>query len=111
MLHLSFHWVFLKLVSISNKVSRRKQNVSTDFGFIAQNWILGELFILHKEVIGIKEKVGQDIEVPVSLIELLLQIQWTFVGIFFICLFEILHFMMAFRGIGLSKPFHLIFGW
>ena len=85
--------------------------MSTDFGFIAQNWILGELFILHKEIIGIKEKVGQDIEVPVSLIELLLQIQWSFVGVFFfICLFEILHFMMVFRGIGLSKLFHLIFG-
>ena len=37
---------------------------------------------------------------PVSLMEFLLQTQGTFGG---------LYFMMIFRGIGLSKPFRLIF--
>ena len=51
-------------------------------------------------------KFVHNIEVPVSLMEFLLQTQGTFDGFF---LFEILHFMMVFKRIGLSKLFRLIF--
>ena len=51
-----------------------------------------------------KEKFAQNIEVPVSLMEFLLQTQESFDGFF---LFDILH--LVFRGIGLSNLFPLIF--
>ena len=59
-----------------------------------------------KKVSGMQEKFAQNVEVPVSLMEFLLQTQGIFGGVF---LFENLHFMMVFRGIGLSKLFRLIF--
>ena len=54
-----------------------------------------------------KEKLVKNMEVPVALMELLLQTQRSF-GTFF--LFDDLHFTMLFRGIGFSKLFRLIFG-
>ena len=48
-----------------------------------------------------KETFAQNVEVQVSLMEFLLQTQGSFGGF----LFEVLHFTMFFRGIGLSKPF------
>ena len=59
-----------------------------------------------KKIIGMKEKFPHNMEVVVSLMEFLLQIQWSFGGAFF---FEILHFAMVFKEIGLSKLFRLIF--
>ena len=63
------------------------------------------LLTTFKKIIGMKEIFAQNMEVPVSLMEFLLQSQGTFGGF----LFEILHFVMVFRGRGLLKPFHLIF--
>ena len=51
-----------------------------------------------------KEKFAQNMEVPVSLMEFLLQTQGSFGGFF---LLEVLNFTMFFRGIGLSKLFFL----
>lgn len=59
-----------------------------------------------KKIIGMWEKLPQNMEVKVSLMEFLLPTQWRFVGFF---LFQILHFTMVFRGIGLLKLFRLIF--
>ena len=56
-----------------------------------------------KKIIGMKEKFAQNMEVPVSLMEVLLQTQGSFGGF----LFEVLHFTMFFRGIGLSRLFFL----
>ena len=53
-----------------------------------------------------KEKHAQNMEVPVSLMEILLQTQGPF-GVYF--LFGILYFMTAFRVKGLLKPFRLVF--
>ena len=55
-----------------------------------------------KKIIGMKEKFTQNMDVPVSLMEFLLQTQGSF-GRFF--LFEVLDFSIFFRGIGLSKLF------
>ena len=52
-----------------------------------------------------KEKFVQNIEEPVSIIEFILETQESFDGFF---LFDILHFMMVFRRIGLLKLFPLI---
>ena len=49
---------------------------------------------------GMKEIFAQNMEVPVSLMGFLLQTQVSF-GDFF--LFEVLHFTMIFRGIGLIE--------
>ena len=54
-----------------------------------------------------KEKLVKNMEVPVALMELLLQTQRSF-GIFF--LFDDLHFTMLFRGIGFSKLFRWFLG-
>ena len=51
-----------------------------------------------------KEKFAQNMEISVSLMEFLPQTQGSFGG----SLFDILHFKMVFRGIGLLKLFHLI---
>ena len=85
-------------------------NASLAFGFLTRNSSLGELCILHiqncwemhfretvknytadlilrtkfKKVIGMKEKISQNMEIAVSLIEFLLQTQGIFVG--FLCL-------------------------
>ena len=58
-----------------------------------------------KKINVVKEKFAQNMEVPVSLIEFLLQTQGSFVGF----LFEILHFIMVFREIGPLRPFCLVF--
>ena len=50
-----------------------------------------------KKIIGIKEKFSQNLEVPVSLMEFLLQTQGSFGGYFFLSF----TFSMCFRGIGL----------
>ena len=97
------------------------QNASLTIGFLTRNSSLGELCILHiwkrwemlfrgivkkciadlilltkfKKIIGMKEKFVKNMEVPVALMELLLQTQRSF-GIFF--LFDDLHFTMLFRG-------------
>ena len=55
-----------------------------------------------KKIIGMKEKFAQNMEVPVSLMEFLLQTQGSFGGF---SLLKVLHFTMFFRGIGLSKLF------
>ena len=67
----------------------------------------GDLILLtkFKKIIGMKEKFEQNIEVPVSLMEFLLQTQESFDG-FFCLTFYILR---RFLGIGLSKLFPLIF--
>ena len=67
----------------------------------------GDLILLtkFKKIIGMKEKFEQNIEVPVSLMEFLLQTQESFDG-FFCLTFYILRW---FLGIGLSKLFPLIF--
>ena len=65
------------------------------------------LLTKFKKIIGMKEKFVKNMEVPVALMELLLQTQRSF-GIFF--LFDDLHFTMLFRGIRFSKLFRLIFG-
>ena len=59
-----------------------------------------------KKIIGMWEKLPQNMEVKVSLMEFLLPTQWRFAGFF---LFQILHFTMVFRGIGISKHFRLVF--
>ena len=64
------------------------------------------LLTKFKKIIGMKENFAQNMEVPVSLMEFLLQTQGTFAAFFW---FEILHFMMIFRRIGLLNPFGLIF--
>ena len=46
-----------------------------------------------KNIIGMKDKFTQNMEVPVSLMEFLLQTQ----ELWWVFLFEILHFTMAFR--------------
>ena len=56
---------------------------------------------MSKKIIGMKEKFVQNREVPVSLMDFLLQTQESFGG-FFCLKFYILLF---FRGIGLSKLF------
>ena len=107
------------------------QNASRVFGFLTRNSSLGELCILHiqkrqemlfrgivtkyvaelilltifKKTIGMKEKFVQNMEVPVSLMEFLLQTRGSFGGFF---LFDIFHFTMVFRGIGLSKLSRLV---
>ena len=58
-----------------------------------------------KKIIGMKEKFTQNMEVPVSLMECLLQTQGSFGGFFFF----FLHFTMVVRGTELSKLFCLIF--
>ena len=83
-------------------------NASLAFGFLTQSLSLGELCILHiqnrwemrlrgivknytadmilrtkfKKIIGMKEKISQNMEVAVSLVELLLQTQGSFGGFF-----------------------------
>ena len=83
-------------------------NASLAFGFLTQSSSLGELCILHiqnrwemrlrgivknytadmilrtkfKKIIGMKEKISQNMEVAVSLVELLLQTQGSFGGFF-----------------------------
>ena len=85
-------------------------NASLAFGFLTQSSSLAELCILHiqnrwemrfrgivknytadmilrtkfKKIIGMKEKISQNMEVAVSLVELLLQTQGSFGG--FLCL-------------------------
>ena len=59
------------------------------------------LWTKFKKIVGMKEKFAQNMEVPVSLIEFLLQTQGSF-GRF---LFEVLHLTMFFRGVGLSRLF------
>ena len=49
-----------------------------------------------------KGKFEQNMEVPVSLMEFLLQTQGSFGGFF---LLEVLHFTMFFRGIGFKSSF------
>ena len=49
-----------------------------------------------------KEKFAQNMEVPVSLMEFLLQTQGSFGGFF---LLEVLHFTMFFRGIRFKSSF------
>ena len=84
------------------------RNASFAFGFLTRNSNLGELCILHiqnrwetffreivknyaadlilrtkfKKIIGMKEKFAQNMEVPVSLMEFLLQTQGSFRGFF-----------------------------
>ena len=84
------------------------RNASLAFGFLTRNLSLGELCILHiwrrwemlfrgivkkytadlilrtkfKKIIGMKEKFAQNMEVPVSLMEFLLQTQGSFGGFF-----------------------------
>ena len=84
------------------------RNASLAFGFLTRNLSLGELCILHiwrrwemlfrgivnkytadlilrtkfKKMIGMKEKFAQNMEVPVSLMEFLLQTQGSFRGFF-----------------------------
>ena len=91
------------------------RNASLAFGFLTQNSSLGELCILHiqnrwemlfrgivknytadlilrtkfKKIIGMKEKFAQNMEVPVSLMEFLLQTEGSF-GEFFCLKFYIL---------------------
>ena len=91
------------------------RNASLAFGFLTRNSSLGELCILHiqnrwemlfrgivknytadlilrtkfKKIIGMKEKFAQNMEVPVSLMEFLLQTQGSF-GKFFCLKFYIL---------------------
>ena len=55
------------------------------------------LLTKFKKIIGMKEKYAQNLEVPVSLMEFLLQTQESFDG------------LLIFKGIGLSKLFPLIF--
>ena len=83
-------------------------NASLAFGFLTQSSSLAELCILHiqnrwqmlfsgiiknytadmilrtkfKKIIGMKEKISQNMEVAVSLVELLLQTQGSFGGFF-----------------------------
>ena len=83
-------------------------NASLAFGFLTQSSSLAELCILHiqnrwemrfrgivknytadmilrtkfKKIIGMKEKISQNMEVAVSLVELLLQAQGSFGGFF-----------------------------
>ena len=64
------------------------------------------LLTKFKKIMGMKEKFAQNMEVQVSFMEFLLQIQESFGGFF---LFDILHFAIVFMGIGLSKLFCLIF--
>ena len=104
------------------------RNTSLAFGFLTRNSSLGELCILHiqnrwemlfrgivknytadlilrtkfKQIIGMKEKFVQSMEVLVSLMELLLQTQGSFGGFF---LLEVLHFTMFFRGIRFKSSF------
>ena len=104
------------------------RNASLAFGFLTRNSSLGELCILHiqnrwemlfrgivknytadlilwtkfKQIIGMKEKFVQSMEVLVSLMELLLQTQGSFGGFF---LLEVLHFTMFFRGIRFKSSF------
>ena len=68
------------------------RNTGRRLGFLTQNWSLGELFrgtvkkytadlilpIKFKRIIGMKEKFAQNMEVPVSLMKILLQVQGTF---------------------------------
>ena len=61
-----------------------------------------------KKINRMKEKFAQNTEVPVWLMDFLLQTQDNFNGFF---LFDILNFMKAFTGIGLLKLFPLIFSW
>ena len=61
------------------------------------------LWTKFKKINCMKEKFAQNMEVPVSLMEILLQTQGSFGG----SLFEVLHFTMFFRGIGLSRLFFL----
>ena len=55
-----------------------------------------------KQIIGMKEKFVQSMEVLVSFMELLLQTQGSFGGFF---LLEVLHFTMFFRGIRFKSSF------
>ena len=89
---------------------REMRNTSRAFGFLNQNSSLGELCILHiqkrweilfrgivkeytgdlillakfKKISDMKEKFVQNIEVPVSLIEFILETQESFDGFFFV---------------------------
>ena len=82
------------------------------FVFWLRTWkkYTADLILLtkFKKIIGMKEKHAQNMEVPVSLMEILLQTQGPF-GVYF--LFGILYFMTAFRVKGLLKPFRLVFSW
>ena len=55
-----------------------------------------------KKIIDLKENIAQNMEVPVSLMEFLLQTQGSFGGFF---LLEVLHFTMFFRGIRFKSSF------
>ena len=63
------------------------------------------LLTKYKKIIGLKEKFKQNIEVPVSCMEFYSKPKKALMDF----LFDILHFMMVFRGIGLLKLFPLIF--
>ena len=55
-----------------------------------------------KKITDLKENIAQNMEVPVSLMEFLLQTQGSFGGFF---LLEVLHFTMFFRGIRFKSSF------
>ena len=99
---------------------REMRNASHAFGFLTRNSSLGELCILHiwnrwemlfkgivknytadlilrskfKKIIDMKEKFAQNTEVPVSLMEFLLETQGSF-GRFFCLKFYILRYFLG----------------